>query len=96
MSELLRQSDAGRSTSHRVLVTRRKAVEAALPQARFRRDSDKRYGASCLGNGAALERDLLQRDFVASRNEKWVTNVTYIRAWNGFAYLGFILGCYTG
>jgi putative transposase len=45
---------------------------------------------------AALERarDLLQRDFVASRpNEKWVADITYIRTWNGFVYLAFILEC---
>lgn len=47
---------------------------------------------------AALERarDLLQRDFVASRpNEKWVADITYIRTWNGFVYLAFILDCYS-
>lgn len=47
---------------------------------------------------AALERarDLLQRDFVASRpNEKWVADITYIRTWSGFVYLAFILDCYS-
>jgi putative transposase len=47
---------------------------------------------------AALERarDLLQRDFVATRpNEKWVADITYIRTWNGFVYLAFILDCYS-
>jgi putative transposase len=47
---------------------------------------------------AALERagDLLQRDFVASRpNEKWVADITYIRTWNGFVYLAFVLDCYS-
>ena len=47
---------------------------------------------------AALDRarDLLQRDFVASRpNEKWVADITYIRTWNGFVYLAFILDCYS-
>jgi putative transposase len=47
---------------------------------------------------AALERarDLLQRDFAASRpNEKWVADITYVRSWNGFAYLAFILDCYS-
>jgi putative transposase len=45
---------------------------------------------------AALEsaRDLLQRDFTASQpNEKWVADVTYLRTWNGFVYLAFILDC---
>jgi putative transposase len=47
---------------------------------------------------AALERarDLVQRDFAASRpNEKWVADITYIRTWNGFVYLAFILDCYS-
>jgi transposase InsO family protein len=47
---------------------------------------------------AAVERarDLLQRDFAATRpNEKWVADLTYIRTWNGFVYLAFILDCYS-
>jgi putative transposase len=47
---------------------------------------------------AALERarDLLQRDFTASGpNEKWVADITYLRTWNGFVYLAFILDCYS-
>ncbi len=47
---------------------------------------------------AALEqaRGLLQRDFTATRpNEKWVADITYLRTWNGFVYLAFILDCYS-
>ncbi len=47
---------------------------------------------------AAVERarDLLQRDFTATRpNEKWVADITYVRTWNGFVYLAFILDCYS-
>jgi len=47
---------------------------------------------------AAFERarDLVQRDFTASRpNEKWVADITYVRTWNGFVYLAFILDCYS-
>jgi putative transposase len=47
---------------------------------------------------AALERarDLLQRDFAATGpNEKWVCDLTYIRTWQGFVYLAFILDCYS-
>ncbi|MEJ7569151.1 MAG: DDE-type integrase/transposase/recombinase [Gaiellaceae bacterium] len=47
---------------------------------------------------AAVERarDLLQRDFTAARpNEKWVADLTYIRTWNGFVYLTFILDCHS-
>ena len=47
---------------------------------------------------AAVERarDLLQRDFTATRpNEKWVADITYLRTWSGFVYLAFILDCYS-
>src|SRR5436309_14926766 len=44
---------------------------------------------------AERARDLLQRDFSATRpSEKWVADLTYIRTWNGFVYLAFILDCY--
>ena len=40
--------------------------------------------------------DLLGRDFTASRpNEKWVCDLTYIRTWQGFCYLAFILDCFS-
>jgi transposase InsO family protein len=47
---------------------------------------------------AAIERarDLLRRDFAASaQNEKWVCDITYLRTWNGFLYLAFVLDCYS-
>jgi putative transposase len=45
---------------------------------------------------AERARDLLRRDFTASGpNEKWVADLTYIRTWNGFVYLAFILDCYS-
>ena len=45
---------------------------------------------------AERARDLLQRDFTATRpNEKWVADITYLRTWNGFVYLAFILDCYS-
>jgi len=41
-------------------------------------------------------RDLLQRDFTATRpNDEWVADLTYLRTWNGFVYLAFILDCYS-
>jgi putative transposase len=51
-----------------------------------------------IADEAAVEkaRDLLQRDFTATRpNEKWVADITYLRAWNGFVHLAFILDCYS-
>jgi putative transposase len=47
---------------------------------------------------SALERarDLVKRDFSAGApNEKWVADITYVRTWNGFVYLAFILDCYS-
>jgi len=51
-----------------------------------------------IADEAALERsrDLVQRDFTATRpNEKWVCDITYLRTWSGFCYLAFILDCYS-
>ncbi len=40
---------------------------------------------------AERARDLLQRDFTATRpNEKWVADLTYVRTWQGFCYLAFL------
>ena len=60
-----------------------------------RRGKKKR---TAIPDEAALEqaRDLLQRDFTATRpNEKWVADITYLRTWNDFVYLAFILDCYS-
>jgi putative transposase len=46
----------------------------------------------------ALEkaRDLVQRDFTATRpNEKWVSDITYVRTWQGFCYVAFVLDCFS-
>ncbi len=60
-----------------------------------RRGTKKR---TTIPDEAAVERarDLLQRDFTATRpNEKWVADITYVRTWSGFVYLAFILDCYS-
>jgi transposase InsO family protein len=45
---------------------------------------------------APAARDLLERDFTAAApNEKWVCDITYLRTWNGFFYLAFVLDCYS-
>lgn len=59
----------------------------------LRRGKKKR---TTIPDEAALERarDLIQRDFTAARpNEKWVADITYLRTWQGFLYLAFILDC---
>jgi putative transposase len=84
---------------------RRRGVEAGRDQvARVMRQhglEGKRRGGrkrTTIPGEAAIERacDLLQRDFTATRpNEKWVADVTYLRTWNGFVYLAFILDCFS-
>jgi putative transposase len=82
-----REIEVGRDQVARVM--REHGLEGKL------RGSRKR---TTIPGEAAAERarDLLQRDFTATRrNEKWVADLTYIRTWNGFVYLAFILDCYS-
>ncbi len=79
--------DAGRDQVARVM--RAHGIEGRL-RGRKRRTT--------IPDEATVEgaRDLLQRDFTATGpNEKWVCDLTYLRTWNGFLYLAFILDCYS-
>ena len=45
---------------------------------------------------AARPPDLVERDFTASRpNDLWVTDLTYVPTWSGFAYVCFIVDAYS-
>nr|WP_255372750.1 IS3 family transposase [Demequina sp. NBRC 110051] len=40
--------------------------------------------------------DLLDRDFTApAPNLRWVADFTYVRTWAGFAYVSFVIDCYS-
>jgi transposase InsO family protein len=40
--------------------------------------------------------DLLGRDFTArAPNLRWVADFTYVRTWNGFTYVSFVIDCYS-
>ncbi|WP_374227572.1 IS3 family transposase [Streptomyces sp. AC627_RSS907] len=40
--------------------------------------------------------DLVDRDFTASRPDQlWVTDMTYVRTWSGWAYVAFVLDVYS-
>jgi putative transposase len=85
----LRRRDVDVGRDHVARVMREHGLAGKL------RGSKKR---TTIPDVAAAERarDLLQRDFTATRpNEKWVADLTYIRTWNGFVYLAFILDCYS-
>jgi putative transposase len=84
---------------------RRRGVEAGRDQvARVMRENGlegKRRGGkkrTTIPDETVVEqaRDLLQRDFASiAPNQKWVADLTYIRTWNGFVYLAFVLDCYS-
>jgi putative transposase len=110
--ELLVEIEAARSGRRKVYGARktwkelkRRDVEVGRDQvARVMRQSGlvgKLRGSkkrTTIPDEAAAERarDLLQRDFTATRpNEKWVADITYVRTWQGFVYLAFILDCYS-
>jgi len=79
--------EAGRDQVARVM--RQHGIEGKLRGRRKR---------TTITDEAAVEhaRDLLQRDFTATRpNEKWVCDITYLRTWNGFLYLAFVLDCFS-
>jgi len=45
---------------------------------------------------AARPLDLVDRDFRASRpNELWVSDLTYVATWRGFAYVAFVIDVYS-
>lgn len=40
--------------------------------------------------------DLLDRDFTAAApNQRWVADFTYVRTWAGFAYVAFVIDCFS-
>ncbi len=46
--------------------------------------------------GLARHPDLVKRDFAAvGRNQLWVTDLTFVPTWPGFAYVGFIIDAYS-
>ncbi len=45
---------------------------------------------------AARAPDLLDRDFTSpAPNQRWVADFTYVRTWAGFAYVSFVIDCYS-
>jgi putative transposase len=84
---------------------RRRGVEAGRDQvARVMRQNGlegKRRGGkkrTTIPDETVVERarDLLRRDFASTApNQKWVADLTYVRTWNGFVYLAFVLDCYS-
>ena len=81
--------EAGEACSkHRVARLMREANLRALHSYRVRRQS--------VGKPAILIPNLLQRQFTATRpNKVWVTDITYIRTWQGWLYLAVVLDLFS-
>ncbi|MDE3151830.1 MAG: IS3 family transposase [Gemmatimonadota bacterium] len=81
--------EAGEACSkHRVARLMREASLRALHSYRVRRQS--------AGKPAILIPNLLQRQFTATRaNKVWVTDITYIRTWQGWLYLAVVLDLFS-
>lgn len=81
--------EAGETCSkHLVARLMREANLRALHSYRVRRQS--------VGQPAILIPNLLQRQFTATRpNKVWVTDITYIRTWQGWLYLAVVLDLFS-
>jgi len=81
--------EAGESCSkHRVTRLMRENRLRALHGYRTRRWS--------VGKPAILVPNLLQRQFTATRpNKAWVTDITYIRTWQGWLYLAVVIDLFS-
>ena len=81
--------EAGETCSkHRVARLMRENRLRALHGYRTRRWS--------VGKPAVLIPNLLQRQFtVTRRNKAWVTDITYIRTWQGWLYLGVVIDLFS-
>ena len=45
---------------------------------------------------AERPRDLVQRDFTATRpNQLWVSDLTYVATWRGFVYAAFVIDAFS-
>jgi putative transposase len=81
--------EAGETCSkHRVARLMREHGLRALPGFRIRRGS--------VGKPSVLIPNLLQRQFSVSRpNKVWVTDITYVRTWQGWLYLAVVMDLFS-
>ena len=74
---------------HRIARCMRAAGITATLRRRFRRTTDSSHGLPVAEN-------LLARDFTAERpNQKWVTDITYVRTLEGWLYLAVVLDLFS-
>ncbi len=56
----------------------------------------RRHWTTRTDRGSAVAADLLARDFSAhAPNKRWVADITYVRTWQGFLYVSFVLDLFS-
>ncbi len=56
----------------------------------------RRFKTTTPDESASRPLDLVERDFTARRpNELWVSDLTYVATWRGFAYVAFVIDAYS-
>jgi putative transposase len=71
-------------------------VERLMRENRLRALHGYRTRRWSVGKPATLVPNLLQREFTATRpNKAWVTDITYIRTWQGWLYLAVVIDLFS-
>lgn len=56
----------------------------------------RRFKTTIPDEAAVRPRDLVQRNFVATRpNQLWVADLTYVATWRGVAYVAFVIDVFS-
>jgi putative transposase len=56
----------------------------------------RRHWTTRKADGATPSQDLLNRDFTADApNKRWVADITYVRTWQGFVHVAFVLDLFS-
>jgi putative transposase len=75
----------------------RKRVERLMRQAGLSGTVKRRRGKTTIRiPGVRVANDLVKRDFSPSTpNTLWVSDITYLRSWDGWLYLAVVLDCFS-
>lgn len=75
----------------------RKRIERLMRQAGISGTVKRRRGKTTVRvPGVRVANDLVKRDFSpAAANQLWVSDITYLRTWEGWLYLAVVVDCYS-
>ncbi len=84
------------ATDHDVYISRRSTAKVMQMCGLVAKSKGMRKKTTITSNSDRYAKDLLERDFSASRpGEKLVGDITYIRTTSGFSYLATVIDCYS-